>query len=212
MSTIRSRSLPRQAVSGRRFKYSIRNAYPTEFSLLGELTVDAYASLPGMPSVIKLADYYGQLRDVARRALNPAISVFVAATKAGELLGSVDFIADMKHYGAAGAAGSISDAAGMRFLAVKHGYRGRGIGRSLTTHCVDLARASGKSAVILHTTRAMPAAWAMYEGMGFQRRAEIDFQQGTLEVYGFRLDLAVTGTPFNIAPMIRDFASPGYSH
>jgi hypothetical protein len=31
--------------------YSIRKAYPTEFSVLGDLTVDVYASLPGMPAV-----------------------------------------------------------------------------------------------------------------------------------------------------------------
>jgi hypothetical protein len=47
--------------------------------------------------------------------------------------------------------------------------------------------------------------------MGFQRCAEIDFQQGPLKVFGFRLDLAETGPLFTVAPAIRDAASPELS-
>ncbi|MGH8137835.1 MAG: GNAT family N-acetyltransferase [Steroidobacteraceae bacterium] len=119
----------------------------------------------------------------------PAISIFVAVSNSGELLGSVDFIADMKQYGSAGAANSIADAAGIRLLAVKPECRGRGIGRSLTAFCTGRARELGKSTVILHTTKAMATAWAMYERMGFRRCVEIDFKQGTLEVFGFWLHL-----------------------
>jgi hypothetical protein len=90
-------------------EYTIRKASPAEFSLLGQLTVDVYASLPGMPSIVEQPDYYGVLRDVAKRARNPAISVFTAASESGELLGTVNFFADMKHYGSAGAASSISN-------------------------------------------------------------------------------------------------------
>ena len=168
--------------------YSIRNANPADYSLVGQLVVDVYGSLPGMPGVLEQPDYYGVLRDVAKRARNPVISVFVAASKS-EVLGSVDFIADMTQYGSGGAAGSITNAAGVRYLAVKPEFRGNGIGRSLTAYCVDRARELGKSAVILHTTRPMATAWAMYSRMGFQRYAEIDFRQGTLDVFGFRLEL-----------------------
>jgi len=42
---------------------------------------------------------------------------------------------------------------------------------------------------VLHTTRVMQTAWAMYEGLGFVRFPEIDFRQGSLDVFGFRLDL-----------------------
>ena len=170
-------------------KYSIREARSIEFSTLGELIVNAYASLPGMPGVEEQPDYYAVLRDIAKRAGNPAISVFLAASEFGELLGSVDFINDMKDYGARGAASSVCNAAGIRFLAVKSDSRGNGVGGSLTAHCIDRARELGKSAVILHTTRPMATAWAMYCRMGFQRYSEIDFQQGNLEVFGFRLAL-----------------------
>jgi GNAT superfamily N-acetyltransferase len=176
-------------------EYHIRKAYPTEFSLLGELTADVYASLPGMPSAVEQPDYYGVLRGIAKRAEDPAISVFTAVSNSGELLGVVNFFADMNSYGAAGAASSISNAAGIRYLAVKPGCRGSGIGRSLTAYCIGRARELSKSVVVLHTTRAMPMAWAMYERMGFQRCAEIDFQQGTLEVFGFTLALVATAPP-----------------
>ena len=116
----------------RHCKYSIRKAYPAEFSLLGELTVDVdvYARLPGMPSVIEQQDYYGLLRDVAMRAHNPANSVFTAVSDSGELLGTVNFFADMSQYGSDRAASSIPNAAGIRYLAVKPERRGSGIGRS----------------------------------------------------------------------------------
>ncbi len=193
--------------SHRHHNYSIRDANPTEFSLLGELTVDVYSSLRGMPSVGEQPDYYGVLRDVARRAHPPATRVFTAVSDSGELLGTVNFFADMRQYGSA--ASSISNAAGIRYLAVKPERRGSGIGRSLTVYCISLAHELGKSAVILHTTKAMPTAWAMYERMGFQRCAEIDFQQGSLEVFGFRLDLG--GKPIAAAPATRDVASPEFS-
>jgi len=153
-----------------------------------------------MPSVVEQPDYYGLLRDVAMRAHNPANSVFTAVSDSGELLGTVNFFADMSQYGSERAGSLISNAAGIRYLAVKPERRGGGIGRSLTAYCIGRARELGKSAVILHTTRAMPTAWAMYERMGFQRCAEIDFQQGTLEVFGFRLDLVATGPLFTVTP------------
>jgi hypothetical protein len=37
------------------------------------------------------------------------------------------------------------------------------------------------------TPRAMALAWAMYERLGFRRAEELDFMQGELAVFGFRL-------------------------
>jgi ribosomal protein S18 acetylase RimI-like enzyme len=162
-----------------------------------------------MPCIGEQPDYYGVLRDVARRAQIPATSVFTAVSDSGELLGTVNFFSDMRQYGSDEATRSFSNAAGIRYLAVKPERRGDGIGRSLTAYCIVLARELGKSAVILHTTKAMPTAWTMYERMGFKRCAEIDFQQGSLEVFGFRLDLL--GKPFAVASATRDAASPELS-
>jgi ribosomal protein S18 acetylase RimI-like enzyme len=176
---------PRAAV-----RHVIRPADPAELSRVGQLASEVYAALPGMPRIDEQPAYYAMLRDAARRASNPAISVFVAAGPAGELLGCVDFIAEMAQYGSGGTAGAIPDAAGMRLLAVDPQYRGQGTGKALTQFCIQRARDLEKASVILHTTRAMEHAWAMYERLGFERLVEIDFQQGALEVFGFRLCLA----------------------
>lgn len=169
--------------------YRIRNVRPEEFSRLGQLTVEVYASLPGMPKVDEQPDYYGMLRDVAARVGKSALSVFAAVGDSGELLGSVDFIDDMKQYGSGGTASTIANAAGIRLLAVAPECRGQGIGKALTHFCIEQARDQGKSKVILHSTKAMQTAWTMYERMGFERFSEIDFRQGTLDVFGFRLNL-----------------------
>ena len=167
--------------------HRIRPARPAEFAALGRLVVDAYQRLPGMPDAREQPAYYATLADVAARARNPAITVFVAADDEDAPLGCVDFIADLGAYGAAAELAAHGDAAGIRLLAVRPDARGRGIGLALTQHCLDEARARGKAGVVLHTTRAMTTAWRMYERLGFARCSEIDFRQGRLEVFGFRL-------------------------
>ena len=171
-------------------RFEIRPARPEEFTRLGQLLVAVYAGLAGMPTLQQQPDYYAMLADVGRRASNPAITVLTATSSAGELLGSVDFIADMQHYASGGTAGSIVDAAGIRLLAVSPRYRGLGLGRALTQQCIERALERHRSRVILHTTKAMQTAWSMYERLGFRRLPEIDFVQGTLEVFGFQLTLS----------------------
>jgi ribosomal protein S18 acetylase RimI-like enzyme len=168
---------------------TIRPARADEYERLGKLLVKAYAALPGMPQPDEQPDYYVMLADVAGRAARPSLTVFVATGEQGDLLGSIDFIADMRHYGSGGAASTVTDAAGVRLLAVDNAFRGQGTGRALAQFCIERARALGKAGVVLHTTKAMQAAWAMYEGLGFVRFPEIDFRQGNLEVFGFRLNL-----------------------
>ena len=77
----------------------------------------------------------------------------------------------------------------MRLLAVEDAARGKGVGKALTLFCIERAREIGKHRLVLHTTRVMHAAWAMYEGLGFVRFPEIDFRQGNLDVFGFLLSL-----------------------
>lgn len=106
-----------------------------------------------MPAVAEQADYYGVLRDVAKRARTPATSIFTAVSDCGELLGTVNFFADMRHYGADGVASSISNAAGMRYLAVKPERRGGGIGSSLQPTGISTMRGTGLSARRLGSIR-----------------------------------------------------------
>jgi len=171
----------------------IRQARADEYATLGKLLVGAYAALPGMPSPAEQPDYYAMLANVAARAAKPALVVFVALDEAEQLLGSVDFIEDMAQYGSAGTASSVTNAVGIRLLAVDNAFRGKGVGKALTQFCIDRAREFGKARIVLHTTQAMQTAWAMYERLGFARFPEIDFRQGNLEVFGFQLSLPGAG-------------------
>src|SRR5258708_33280278 len=98
---------------------TIRLARPEEYETLGKMLAAAYAALPGMPSPAEQPDYYATLADVGGRAAKPALTVFVAADTAGKLLGSIDFIDDMNQYGSGGTASTVTDAAGVRLLAVE---------------------------------------------------------------------------------------------
>lgn len=169
--------------------YLIREARPQEYATLGRLIVNIYAALPGIPQPQEQPDYYQRLLHVEERAHNSAIRIFIAVGESGEALGCVDFIQDMVHYSSGGTASTVPDAAGIRLLAVSPAARGLGIGKALTRYCIEQAQALGKNTVILHTTHAMQTAWTLYERMGFQRFPEIDFKQGNLEVFGFRLAL-----------------------
>jgi len=170
---------------------TIDTARPREYEEIGRLLVAAYARLPGMPGADEQPDYYRMLGDVAARARNPALTVYAArADDDGRVVGSVDFIADMAAYGATDAVRGLDDAAGVRLLAVDDAWRGRGIGARLTRFCIERARDRGRRRVVLHTTRAMQAAWALYARLGFRRLPAIDFRQGALEVYGFALPIA----------------------
>ncbi|HEY1905934.1 MAG TPA: GNAT family N-acetyltransferase [Myxococcaceae bacterium] len=167
----------------------IRLARPEDLPALGNLVADAYASLPGMPSPKEQPGYYAMVRDATARARTPGYEILAAVTRAGELVGSADFIGEIAHYGSGGDAPKRTDAAGIRLLAVAPSVRGQGIGRALTRECIQRARALGRAAVVLHTTRAMQTAWRMYEQLGFRRSPDLDFRQGALEVFGFELGL-----------------------
>jgi len=93
----------------------------------------------------------------------------------------------MKYYGSGGTATSEQNACGFRLLAVDPSARGMGIGKLLTNTCIKKAKDKHASQMIIHTTMAMQAAWKMYENIGFKRSEDLDFMQGELPVYGFRL-------------------------
>ena len=174
----------------RSLDFVIRQALEEDYAALGTLLVGAYAALPGMLSPQDQPDYYAMLANVAARAGKPALRVFVATDAAGQLLGSVDFIDDMTQYGSGGTVSTVTDAVGIRLLAVDNAARGKGVGKALTQFCIERARELGKARIVLHTTLMMQTAWAMYERLGFVRFPEIDFRQGNLEVFGFQLCLS----------------------
>src|ERR1700743_1136609 len=133
-------------------RVTVRPVRAEEYDALGRLLVKAYAALPGMPQPNEQPDYYAMLANVAARAAKPALTVFVATGEAGALCGSVDFIDDMRQYGSGGPASDVTDAVGIRLLAVDDAFRGKGIGKALTQFCIAQARQLGKIKVVLHTT------------------------------------------------------------
>ncbi len=170
----------------------IRPAKPSEYTEIGQLLVEVYSNLEGFPKEKDQPAYYNILRSVSTFASNPGTEILVAVTNDDTLLGAVVYVSDMKYYGSGGTATTELNSAGFRLLAVNPGTRGKGIGKLLTLECIQRARSRNLRQVIIHTTKAMMTAWAMYERIGFVRATDLDFMQGELPVYGFRLMLDST--------------------
>jgi GNAT superfamily N-acetyltransferase len=113
----------------------------------------------------------------------------VAVSSDGKIAGCVVYFGDMQYYGSGGTATRERNAAGFRLLAVDPSARGRGIGKLLTIECIRKAKDKKLFQLIIHTTMAMQTAWKMYENLGFRRSEDLDFMQGELPVFGFRLPL-----------------------
>jgi ribosomal protein S18 acetylase RimI-like enzyme len=169
---------------------TIRDLRPDEFTALGQLMVDVYSSLDGFPTPAEQPRYYELLANIGRFTEKPDTRVLVAVSDDGELVGGVVYFGDMAHYGSGGIATTVSDASGIRLLAVDPKFRDSGAGRALTNACIQLAREEGHSQVILHTTQAMQLAWRLYEKLGFTRSEDLDFLQEGLPVFGFKLPLS----------------------
>ena len=63
----------------------------------------------------------------------------------------------------------------VRMLAVQPDARRRGVARALMQACEELARATGKTLLVLSTESAMTAAQALYESLGFVRTPDRDW-------------------------------------
>jgi ribosomal protein S18 acetylase RimI-like enzyme len=167
--------------------YVIRNANPSEFSEIGKLMVNVYSQLDGFPKEAEQPNYYKMLATVGELTNKPETKLLVAVSPANKIAGAVVYFGDMKYYGSGGMAIQEKNSAGFRLLAVSNEARGKGIGKLLTQECIRKAKEKSLSQMIIHTTKAMQTAWKMYESIGFKRSEDLDFVQGELAVYGFRL-------------------------
>ena len=172
--------------------HTVRNATPTEFLEIGQLMVHVYSQQEGFPRQADQPDYYKLLANVGDFTGTPGTELLVAVSSEGKIEGAVVYFNNMKNYGSGGTATAEQNTAGFRLLAVADKARGKGIGKLLTNECINKARTNNLSQVIIHTTMAMQRAWGMYENMGFKRSEDLDFMQGELPVYGFRLALYET--------------------
>ena len=169
--------------------FKVRNAEPSEYKEIGKLMVQVYAQLEGFPSETEQPEYYKMLANIGEAANKPGTELLVAVSAEDQITGAVVYFNDMKYYGSGGIATREQQASGFRLLAVDPSYRGLGIGKLLATDCIRRAKDKKLKQVIIHSTRAMQTAWRMYENMGFKRSEDLDFNQGDLPVFGFRLFL-----------------------
>lgn len=170
----------------------IEKAKSKDFKSIGKLMAQVYSRLDGFPKPEEQPEYYKLLLNVGDFAKMPATEIYAAFSNEKKLLGAVVFFGNMQYYSSGGTANLEKDAAGFRLLAVNENERGKGIGKKLTLKCIERAKELKVSQVIIHTTKAMKPAWEMYEKMGFKRSVDLDFIQGNLQVFGFRLIFKTT--------------------
>jgi len=110
----------------------VREAKPEEYSVIGDLVVNAYRTLDDVGD----AAYEAMLRDVASRARGSRVLV---AEVDGELLGTVTYV------GPGGDLAEVADACAgtIRMLGVSAAARGRGIGQALVRSCISRAISDG---------------------------------------------------------------------
>lgn len=167
----------------------IRKAEPSEFEAIGSLLVQVYSQLNGFPKINEQPEYYNLLRNVGQLTIKPATEILGAFINTDELAGAVVVFYDMQFYGSGGTATKEKNAGGFRLLAVDPKQQGKGIGKLLTMECIQRITDKKLQQVIIHSTKAMKTAWSMYENMGFKRSTDLDFMQGKLPVFGFRLNV-----------------------
>lgn len=166
----------------------IRTAFPDEFHLAGELMVKVYSQLDGFPKPGEQPEYYRMLANVGELTKRPGTEIVVAEFNS-KIIGAVVFFSDMQYYGSGGTATAEKNGAGFRLLAVDPDARGLGAGRKLTEECIRRAKELKVDNIVIHTTKAMQVAWSMYEKLGFVRALDLDFMQGELPVFGFRMKI-----------------------
>jgi len=168
---------------------NIRNATPQEFKIVGELMVKVYSQLEGFPKEIDQPEYYKMLLNVGNLTKKENTELLVAITDKNKIVGAVVYFSDLKHYGSGGTVKEIENASGFRLLAVAPEERGQGIGKLLSNECINRAKKRKQKQLFIHSTQSMKIAWGMYEKLGFIRHSAIDFIQGELPVFGFKLNL-----------------------
>jgi GNAT superfamily N-acetyltransferase len=165
----------------------IREAKQDEFQAIGQLMVDVYSSLEGFPTQEEMPDYYDMLTNVGSLTEKTGTKLLIALSENDELCGAVVYFSNMQQYASGGDEIDILHASGIRLLAVNQKARGQGVGKSLTHACIQIAKDKKHTQVILHSTKVMQVAWAMYEKIGFERFEDIDFELHGFSIFGFRM-------------------------
>jgi GNAT superfamily N-acetyltransferase len=167
---------------------TIRESRPTDRAAIEAITLAAYEQYSTVLPA-PLWEAYRQNIVATLAAATPATQI--VAEEEGALVGSVLLYPAGADTGAPGRGKAMMLTwPEVRLLAVAPPARGSGAGRRLMEECIRRARASGATALTLHTTEMMHVAMQLYERMGFERVPDLDFSpaQG-ITVKGYRLAL-----------------------
>ena len=140
----------------------IRDALPSEYAQVGEVTVGGYQG-HSMPS------YAAKLRDVEGRAKSADI---IVAVLDGVIVSAVAYV----HKG-----GEYEDIAfgpteaEFRMLVVSDAGRGLGIGEAMSLECIRRAKADGRTHMVISVAPGNLAAERIYERLGFHREPSRDW-------------------------------------
>jgi GNAT superfamily N-acetyltransferase len=158
-------------------QFIVRDIRPEEVAAARVLTLAAY-------------DQYSALMEPSawaalRRALESALATsgplaHLVAERNGALLGSVLLFPAAN--GDTGSAGGRMIWPELRLLAVAPAARGHGVGTALVNACIERARSSGAPALGLYSSDTMQSAIRLYEGLGFLRAPQFDFQPTGAEI------------------------------
>ena len=164
----------------------LRPALPEEAEAVGALTVAGYDADGYLlyPDGSYDQGFAGWLADAASRAQK---STLLVAIEDDELLGTVTWCP----YGSADAQLAKEPHQGeFRTLSIAPEARGRGIGRALVEHCLELARAADLTEVLLFSLDDMVPAHRLYTRLGFVRRPDLDWTpEPDVNLWAFSLTL-----------------------
>lgn len=165
--------------------FIIRDARSDERDAIRNLTIRAYADYA---TIMDAVTWAGLEQAISSALASDAPVERIVADDHGTLIGSAMLYPPAtKAYGSMLAELSWPE---IRLVSVAPEARGRGVARALMDECLRRARASGATAIGLHTSRSMREAVAMYTRMGFVRVPEFDHQPPGAElVEAYRLSL-----------------------
>lgn len=161
--------------------FEIRLARPSEYGIVGEITVAAYDVDGFLDGTDNYADH---LRDTASRAADAELWV---AADANGVLGSVTYCPPGSGYCELATA---ADQGEFRMLSVAPRARRGGVGRALVEHCIRRSRTLGHRELLLCSAVDMRAAHRLYAALGFVRDPDLDWRPlPDIELLAFRLPL-----------------------
>ena len=170
----------------------IRAALPSERQEALEITLAAYSEYARVMRPEYWESYRQHIVDTLTEV--SAAQAQLMAVNGGTVAGTVLYCPPGSAFdeGVENVAAS-PDCPEVRLLAVAPTGRGQGVGRAIMEFCIDRARASDAPGLVLHTMAMMQAARSLYDGLGFVRAPELDFQPAKeWFVEGYQLDFAKT--------------------